>query len=98
MWVLTTDCANQYVADGTAYADWTVGVPAGVPHPRKGAGFPDGINEGLTDGSVTWFKIEKTLQLSEFEPSYEHDFMYQADLPPVFTAFVLKNLTFASEK
>lgn len=97
MWVLVTDCANHYVAGGTAYADWTVGVPAGVPHKRNGAGFPDGLNEGLTDGSVNWFKIETTLQLSEFTPSYEHDFMYQADLPPAFTPFILKTLTFASE-
>ena len=97
MWVLVTDCANHYVAGGAAYADWTVGIPPGVPHKRQGTGFPDGLNEGLTDGSVTWFKIERTLQLSEFEPSYEHDFMYQSDLPPEFTPFVLKALTFASE-
>ena len=96
-WVLTTDCANHYVAAGMANSDWTVGVPAGVPHKRNGAGFPDGLNEGLTDGSVNWFKIEKTYQLSEFEPSYEHDFMYQADLPPEFNSFILRNLTFASE-
>ncbi len=97
-WVLTTDCANHYVADGPANADWTVGVPAGVPHKRKGTGFPDGLNEGLIDGSVTWFKIEKTFQLSEFEPSYEHDFMYQSDLPPEFNPFVLKGLVFAAER
>ncbi len=97
MWVLTTDCANHYIAGGAANADWTVGVPPGVPHKRTGTGFPNGLNHGLTDGSVTWYKIEKTLQLSEFEPSYEHDFMYQADLPPEFTVFVLKSLTFASE-
>ncbi len=98
MWVLATDCANHYVASGPAYADWTVGVPPGVPHMRKGAGYPDGLNEVLIDGSVTWYKIEKTLQLSEFEPSYEHDFMYQYDLPPEFTPFVVKSLTFASER
>ena len=55
---------------------------------RKGAGCPDGLNETLIDGSVTWYKIEKTLQLSEFEPSYEHDYMYQSDLPPEFTPFI----------
>ena len=97
MWVLTTDCANHYVAGGAANADWTVGVPPGVPHKRKGTGFPDGLNEGLTDGSVNWYKIEKTCQLSEFTPSYEHDFMYQSELPPAFTSFALKSLTFASE-
>jgi prepilin-type N-terminal cleavage/methylation domain-containing protein len=98
MWVLTTDCANRYVAGGAANADWTVGVPPGVPHKRKGAGYPDGLNEVLVDGSVTWYKIEATLQLSEFEPSYEHDYMYQSELPPEFTPFVLKGLTFAAEK
>jgi prepilin-type N-terminal cleavage/methylation domain-containing protein len=97
MWVLTTDCANHYIAGGPANADWTVGVPAGVPHKRNGVGFPDGLNEGLTDGSVTWCKIEKTLQLSEYDPTYEHDFMYQADLPGAFTPFILKNLVFSSE-
>ncbi len=96
-WVLTTDCANHYVAGGPANEDWTVGVPAGVPHKRVGTGFPNGLNHGLTDGSVTWYKIEKTLQLSEFDPTYEHDFMYQSDLPPAFNPFILRNLTFASE-
>jgi prepilin-type N-terminal cleavage/methylation domain-containing protein len=98
MWVLATDCLNHYVAGGPANADWTVGVPAGVPHKRDGASYPDGANELLVDGSVTWFKIERTYQLSEFYASYEHDFMYQVDLPPAFTPFVLKSLSFASEK
>src|SRR5262249_37123277 len=98
MWVLTTDCANHYIAAGPGSADWTVGVPAGVPHKRTGAGFPDGLNEGLTDGSVTWYKIEKTLQLSEFTPSYEHDFMYQSDLPAAFGPAVLQGLKFSSER
>jgi prepilin-type N-terminal cleavage/methylation domain-containing protein len=97
-WVLATDCANHYIAGGAANADWTVGVPPGVPHKRNGAGFPSGLNHLLTDGSVTWLKIEKTLQLSEYDPSYEHDFMYQSDLPPEFTPFILKALTFASER
>jgi prepilin-type N-terminal cleavage/methylation domain-containing protein len=96
-WVLTTDCANHYVASGMANTDWTVGVPAGVPHKRNGVGFPDGLNEGLTDGSVTWFKIETTYQLSEYDSTYEHDFMYQADLPSVFGPFVLKSVMFSSE-
>jgi len=97
MWVLATDCANHYIAGGASSTDWTVGIPAGVPHRRPGAGSPVGLNHLLTDGSVTWYPIEKTLQLSEYDPSYEHDFMYQSDLPPAFTPFVLRNLTFASE-
>ncbi len=97
LWVLATDCANHYVASGPAYMGWEVGVPGGVPHKRSVAGHPDGLNEVLTDGSVAFYKIEKTLQLSEFEPSYEHDFMYQAELPPEFTPFIIKSLTFASE-
>jgi prepilin-type N-terminal cleavage/methylation domain-containing protein len=98
MWVLATDCANRYIASGAANADWTVGVPPGVPHRRRGADYPDGLNEVLTDGSVSWCKIEKTLQLSEFSPSYEHDYMYQSDLPPEFSPFKLKALAFTAEK
>lgn len=97
-WVLATDCMNHYVAGGAADSSWTVGVPGGVPHKRDGASYPDGANELLVDGSVSWYKIERTYQLSEFVSSYEHDFMYQADLPPAFTPFVLKSLSFASEK
>ena len=40
--------------------------PGGVPHQRKNTNHPDGANEGLVDGSVSWVKWESTLQLTEF--------------------------------
>jgi prepilin-type N-terminal cleavage/methylation domain-containing protein len=96
-WVLTTDCMNKYVAGGATNVDWGIGggtapdgaqIPSAVPHRRAGTLFPDGGNEGFVDGSVTWVKWETTLQITEYDASYEHDFMYQRELPPAFTPIV----------
>jgi prepilin-type N-terminal cleavage/methylation domain-containing protein len=88
-WVLAADCLNQNQSGGKS---WNVGEPAGFPHKRKGTSFPDGANEVMIDGSVTWYKIEKTLQLHTLGPAYELDYIYQADLPPAFTPFMMPNL------
>lgn len=97
-WVLTADCMNRYIAQGLPNADWQVGVPGGVPHKRQGTGFPDGANEGMIDGSVTWYKIEKGIQLHTPDPRYELDYIYQQDLPPAFTPFILKSLAVPADK
>jgi prepilin-type N-terminal cleavage/methylation domain-containing protein len=98
VWVLTADCMCRYIQGGLASADWQVGVPGGVPHLRRGTDYPDGANEGMIDGSVTWCKIETTLQLTECIASYENDYFYQSDLPPAFTPFVLKSLALPAQK
>ncbi len=97
-WVLTADCLNRYVAAGLANADWDVGDPPGFPHPRTGTRYPDGANEGMIDGSVAWYKIEKTYQMTEFSPAYEHGYFYQSDLPPAFTPFILKMLALPAQR
>lgn len=97
-WVLTADCLNRYIAGGLTSADWQVGAPGGVCHQRSGSDFPDGANEGMTDGSVTWYKIETTFQITEFDSTYENDYFYQADLPPAFTTFVMKSLALPAQK
>jgi prepilin-type processing-associated H-X9-DG protein len=64
----------------------------GVPHQRRGTQHPDGANTLTVDGSVNWYMYESTLQLHEGSASYEHDFMYQADLPSQMNQFVLPKL------
>ena len=97
-WVLTADCLNRYIAGGMASADWQVGVPGGVCHQRNGTDYPDGANEGMIDGSVTWYKIEMTMQMTEYDSTYENDYFYQADLPPAFTTFVLRSLALPAQR
>ena len=90
-WVLASDCMNNYVAGGLP-GNWQIDALGAIPHRRPGTLLPDGGNEGFVDGSVTWVKLETTLQLTEFDSTYEHDFMYQSELPPTFNKFVLKEL------
>ncbi|SPE60889.1 conserved exported hypothetical protein [Verrucomicrobia bacterium] len=97
-WVLTADCLNRYIEGGMANADWQVGVPGGVCHQRSGTDYPDGANEGMIDGSVTWYKIEVTLQMTEYSSTYENDYFYQSDLPPTFTPFIIKALTLPAQR
>jgi prepilin-type N-terminal cleavage/methylation domain-containing protein len=97
-WVLTADCLNRYIQNGLANADWNVGVPPGFPHPRRSTDYPDGANEGMIDGSVTWYRIETTLQLTEFDSTYENDYLYQSALPPSFTPFIKKALALPAQR
>ena len=97
-WVLTADCLNRYINDGLANADWNVGVPPSVCHQRPRTDYPDGSNEGMIDGSVTWYRIERTFQLTEFDPSYENDYVYQSDLPPAFNPFIMKGLQLPAQR
>lgn len=91
-WVLATDCMNQYQASPS----WGIGTPSMAPHLRRGTDFPDGLNECMMDGSVSWYKAETTFQLNEFSTSWEHDYMYQADLPATLGGLKLKALLFTS--
>jgi prepilin-type N-terminal cleavage/methylation domain-containing protein len=92
-WVLAADSLNKYIA-GSPH-NWTIGgAPpyAGVPHLRPHSGIPDGANECFVDGSVSWYKWESTLQITESSASYENDYIFQQELPPAFTTFVTKSL------
>lgn len=92
-WVLLVDCIDGYRAGYATVQSWEIGVTAyGVPHRRAGTTFPDGANECFVDGSVTWVKVESTLQLTEYTSAYELDYMYQSELPPAFTPTVIKQL------
>ena len=95
-WVLASDCMNEYINGGPANANWAIGITPTVPHRRAGTLFPDGGNECFVDGSVTWVKLESTLQLTEFLASYEHDYMYQSELPPVFNPFNIPKLVWGN--
>lgn len=92
-WVLAADCMNKYI-QGSPH-NWTIGGGppyGGVPHQRPGTIFPDGANECMVDGSVSWYKWEQTLQITETDASYENDYIFQQELPPAFTPFVTKAL------
>ena len=91
-WILASDSMDRYINGGIANADWTIGDPAGVPHLRPGTDYPDGANELATDGSVTWYPIERSIQITEFDATYENDYFYQQDLPPTFNQFIMKDL------
>jgi prepilin-type N-terminal cleavage/methylation domain-containing protein len=79
-WLLAADlvCKNPSVASGT-WSDVTYPLKL-VPHQRPGAQFPDGANELFVDGSVTWFKWERLLQVSTFDTSTRLYYFYQDDL------------------
>lgn len=92
-WVWAADSLNKYI-NGTPH-NWTIGGSgfyASVPHQRPGAPFPDGANECMVDGSVTWYKWETTLQITEYSSTYENDYIFQQELPPAFTPFVTRAL------
>jgi prepilin-type N-terminal cleavage/methylation domain-containing protein len=94
-WVLTADCLCKYIDSGPDQANWYVGGngPLYVPHLRKNTNHPDGANEGLVDGSVSWVKWESTLELTEYRASYDHNYFYQAELPAAFTPSIIASLT-----
>jgi hypothetical protein len=90
-WILACDSMNRYVEGGPP-GGWDIGEPGGVPHRRPHTDFPDGANELTTDGAVRWYPIEQSIQISEFDSTYENDYFYQGDLPPTFNQFVLAKL------
>jgi prepilin-type N-terminal cleavage/methylation domain-containing protein len=92
-WVLAADCMNKYIAGPH---NWTIGGGppyGGVPHQRLHTSYPDGAEECFVDGSVSWYKWESSLQITETDPTYENDYFFQQELPPAFTSFVTRSLT-----
>jgi prepilin-type N-terminal cleavage/methylation domain-containing protein len=93
-WVLATDCINQ---NQTPPKGCGIGRSGGIPHVRVGTLHPDGANELLVDGSVSWVRVEDTYELTEFSTSWEHDFFYQQELPPFLTKFNLPKLAWSAQ-
>ncbi len=93
-WNIATDPLEGGLGAGGTVGGWGVGQFGGVPHQRRGTAplHPDGANTLTVDGSVAWYMYESTLQLHEDSATYEHDFMYQVDLPSQINQFNVKKL------
>jgi prepilin-type N-terminal cleavage/methylation domain-containing protein len=59
-----------------------------VAHQRPNAAYPDGANHLLVDGSVSWVKWERLLQLNTFDASTRLFYHYQDDLGQIKDADV----------
>jgi prepilin-type N-terminal cleavage/methylation domain-containing protein len=72
-WVLACDAVDK---DTTGA--W--GIPTRpVVHKRSGTSHPDGANEVMVDGSVTWYRWEKLLFLTSWRSDWAC-YMYQDDV------------------
>jgi prepilin-type N-terminal cleavage/methylation domain-containing protein len=89
-WVLAADSMDYYI-NGTPH-DWTIGAYAGIPHQRPGTDHPDGCNECMADGSVTWYQFENTYYINSFDVAYENDFIYQLEFPPGYNTIKIGHL------
>jgi prepilin-type N-terminal cleavage/methylation domain-containing protein len=68
-WALASDLVCKYTAaSGNQWA--AVSGVNRVAHQRVGAFYPDGANTLSVDGSVTWVKSEKLLQLTTFNTAW----------------------------
>ena len=78
-WVMALDGVNRHPAGGW----YPAGAPANTPppHVRRGTAHPDGAEELMTDGSVTWYRWETLLFLNTWDLSSWKCFWYQQDLP-----------------
>jgi prepilin-type N-terminal cleavage/methylation domain-containing protein len=95
-WDMASDCACGYRDGYSAVVSFEIGVlEYGTPHHRPGTNplIPDGLNTLTCDGSVNWYPIESTYQLTEYLSTYEEDYMHQTDLPPAFNQFNIPKLT-----
>ena len=84
-WVLAADLVCK---DGTATGNPWASVSGinKVAHQRSGAQYPDGANEVMVDGSATWFKWEKLLQITTYSTSSRLYYYYQEDLGQMSSA------------
>jgi prepilin-type N-terminal cleavage/methylation domain-containing protein len=75
----------------TAKAGWVLaaediiynGSTWSTVHRRKGAAFPDGGNQLLTDGSVSWVKIEKMYRITTYDLTGHKWYFFQNDLSSI---------------
>jgi len=86
-WALAADLVCK---DNTATANPWASASGNqrVAHQRPGNPFPDGANHLLVDGSVSWVKWEKLLQLNTFDPGTRLFYHYQDDLGQINPADV----------
>jgi prepilin-type N-terminal cleavage/methylation domain-containing protein len=70
-WVLA---AEDIVFNG---ATWS------AVHTRHGARYPDGGNDLLTDGSVSWVKVEKMYEVTTYDTAGHQWYFYQDDLSTI---------------
>jgi prepilin-type N-terminal cleavage/methylation domain-containing protein len=80
-WVLASE---DIVYNGSAWS---------ANHLRPKSGFPDGGNELMADGSVTWFKVERMFQITTYDTAAHLWYFYQEDLSSI-PAAQLKTLAF----
>jgi prepilin-type N-terminal cleavage/methylation domain-containing protein/prepilin-type processing-associated H-X9-DG protein len=55
------------------------GEPARVPHPRRGASYPEGGNILMADGSASWVLFEQMYFISSWDTANRRLFAYQTD-------------------
>jgi hypothetical protein len=72
-WVLA---AEDILYDPTTAA-WTAN------HRRPGAGYPDGGNHLLVDGSVSWIKIERMYEVTTYSLTDHLWYFYQDDFSTI---------------
>jgi prepilin-type N-terminal cleavage/methylation domain-containing protein len=90
-WALAADGVGKNVSDSQQVGDvqglgtWNAVGATTSPHARGGTVHPDGANEVMTDGSVTWYKWENLQYLSSWTTAWPC-FWYQQDLPSGMTS------------
>lgn len=72
-WMLAAD---DVIYDGTSWGK-------SPPHQRRGAAYPDGSNQLLVDGSVSWVKVENLYMLTTYSTADHKWFFYQDDLSSI---------------
>jgi prepilin-type N-terminal cleavage/methylation domain-containing protein len=70
-WVLASE---DIVFNGTTWS---------ANHRRHGDSFPDGGNELLADGSVSWVKVERMFEITTYDTSSRLWYFYQEDLSSI---------------
>ncbi len=81
-WVMA---AEDIVNNGTTWS---------AQHRRGGAAYPDGGNELLADGSVSWVKIEKMYRITTYDTAAHKWYFYQDNLTDSIPAATLATLKF----
>ena len=82
-WVLA---AEDIFSNGTSWSK---------VHPRPGAGYPDGGNHLLADGSASWVRVERLYQITTYDTASRKWYFYQEDLSSI-PAATLATLKFTS--
>jgi prepilin-type N-terminal cleavage/methylation domain-containing protein len=86
-WTLAADLVcKDNTATGNPWA--AASGNSRVPHQRPNAAFPEGANHLLVDGSVSWVKWERLLQLNTFDTTSRLFYHFQDDLGAINQADV----------